>query len=266
MSASMHHEPESFHTFFQAWIAEQERHLHELLSASSGKTPTSREDEERVLRPLINQVLHHYEEYYQAKSKWSKENVLTMLSPTWTSSLEDAFLWIGGWRPSMAFHLLYSKSGLQMEAKLAELIKGPCSNDLGGLSPSQLKEVDELQRITIKEERELTEEMAKHQETVADESMVELSHLVTGLRNGESTGDDPVDSTLAPKEEGLLKILRKADDLRLRTLKGVISILCPIQAVHFLIAAAELHLRIHEWGQKKDKARATEQHCSNHVC
>jgi hypothetical protein len=43
-----------------------------------------------------------------------------------------------------------------------------------------------------------------------------------------------------------------AFDLLLRALKGVLEILTPIQAVHFLIAAAELHSRLHDWGKKKD--------------
>lgn len=104
--------------------------------------------------------------------------------------------------------------------------------------------------------------MAKRQETVADSSMVELSNVVSEmLRSGSGRGgnmgagdemDQRVESTLAPKEEGLEDLLNTADDLRLRTLKGVVDILTPKQAVHFLIAAAELHLRLHEWGKKKD--------------
>ncbi|KAL5704403.1 hypothetical protein ACHQM5_022840 [Ranunculus cassubicifolius] len=246
----------SFHKFFESWLVEQNRHLHQLLSASKDKSSLSDEEEERVLRPLITVVVKHYEEYYQAKSKWSKDDVLSMFSPSWTSSLEDAFLWIGGWRPSMAFHLLYSKSGLQLEAKLAEIMNGLSSSDLGDLTPSQLGLVDELQRKTVLEEKRITEKMAKHQETVADTAMVKLSQLATELQIGLNEGvtDEQVDSTLAPKEEGLQRVLEKSDDLRLRTLKAVINILKPIQAIHFLIAAAELHLRIHEWGQKKDAA------------
>ncbi|PIA47461.1 hypothetical protein AQUCO_01400245v1 [Aquilegia coerulea] len=261
MSSTIHHvqaEQESFHNFFQAWIVEQDNHLNELISASKtqAETNSSKEEAEMILRPLINQVVQHYEEYYQAKSNWGKQDVLAMLSPTWTSSFEDAFLWIGGWRPSMAFHLLYSKSGLQLEAKLEEILRGLGTGDLGDLTPSQLVSVDELHRKIIKEEKKITEKMAKHQETVADTSMVDLSHIMTELQNAEAESG-LVNSTLAPKEEGLERLLQIADDLRLTTLKGVINILSAIQAVHFLIAAAELHLRIHEWGQKRDAANHT---------
>ena len=48
------------------------------------------------------------------------------------------------------------------------------------------------------------------------------------------------------------EILHNADDLRLRTLKVILDIVTPMQAVQFLIAAAELHLRFHDWGKKKD--------------
>ncbi|KAL4393782.1 hypothetical protein AHAS_Ahas02G0086400 [Arachis hypogaea] len=110
---------------------------------------------------------------------WAKHDVLAMLSPTWRSSLEDAFLWIGGWRPTMAFHLLYSKAGLQFEAKLDELLQSLRTSDLDDLLATQLAQIDEIQKRTITEERKITDMMATHQEIVADASMVELSHAVS---------------------------------------------------------------------------------------
>ena len=74
----------------------------------------------------------------------------------------------------MAFHLLYSKSGLQLEDQLADFIRGLSTGDLGDLSPTQLNQVDKLHSKTIKEERNISEKMAKHQETVADSSVVEF--------------------------------------------------------------------------------------------
>ncbi|KAI6691757.1 hypothetical protein NL676_019467 [Syzygium grande] len=182
-----------------------------------------------------------------------------MFLPTWRSLLEDAFLWISGWRPSMAFHLLYSKSGLQLEAHLAELLQGLTTGDLGDLCPSQLALIDDLQRSTILEEKAITEKFAKHQETVVDASMVDLSHTITEMNRtagrkavaeNEAAMEEEVESALVAKEKGLEEILQMADDLRLSTLKEILNILCPMQAVHFLIAAAELHPRIHEWGRR----------------
>ncbi|KAM4106272.1 hypothetical protein ACB094_04G054100 [Castanea mollissima] len=253
-------EPDSFHDFFELWVSEQNQYLQELISASQHHKQSSNissEDDSVILTPLIGRVINHYEQYYGAKSKWAKQDVFAMLSPSWRSSLEDAFMWIGGWRPSMAFHLLYSKSGLQLEDKFTELVRGFSSGDLGDLSSSQLNQVDAFQRRTIKEEKEITEKMAELQETVADSTMVELSHVVSELmreRGGSVNGveEERVESTLGTKEEGLEDILQNADDLRLRTLKAILEVLTPIQAVHFLIAAAELHLRLHDWGKKRD--------------
>lgn len=255
---------ESFHKFFDCWLSEQNQHLNELVEAEHQSTHLTCE---RV-QALIDKVVEHYEYYYKAKSKWAKQDVLAMLSPSWRSSLEEAFLWIGGWRPSMAFHLIYSKSSLQFESRLNELmiqgLRTMESVNLGDLSASQLAELDDMQRRTIREEREITDVMAKHQETVADNPMVELSHVVSEILRvdeSESEGnnnnnnkelEERIESTLEPKVEGLEKILQRADDLRLRTLQGIVNVLTPKQAIHFLIAAAELHLRLHEWGKKKD--------------
>ncbi|CAN1142729.1 Protein DOG1-like 3 [Linum perenne] len=172
-----------------------------------------------------------------------------MLSPSWTSSLEDAFLWIGGWRPYMAYHLLCSKSGLQFSYS-SQTIQGLTSTDFAGLSTAQFRRMDELQRRTIKEEKILTEKMAKVQELVAVASMVELSHT------GQSLLNDRVDMALMAKEKKMEEILQVADNLRLSTLRLIIvEILTPIQEVHFLIAIAELHLRFHDWGGRNLEER-----------
>ncbi|CAN6681556.1 unnamed protein product [Malus baccata var. baccata] len=265
-------ERESFHRFFECWLAEQNQHLHDLITAAKNNTTSAATNptttaaintSSRTLGTLVERVVKHYEHYYEVKSRWVKQDVLGMLSPSWLSSLEDAFLWIGGWRPSMAFHLFHSKSGLQLEVRVAEFIRGFCSSsskgDLADLSSHQLTQVDQMQQRTVKEERDISEKMAKRQEAVADSSLVGLSHVITELMDAGNGGDDPVaeedprvESALASKEQGLEEVLHRADNLRLRTLKAITHILTPIQAVHFLIAAAELHLRLHDWGKKKD--------------
>ncbi|KAK4490636.1 hypothetical protein RD792_001324 [Penstemon davidsonii] len=256
----------TFHRFFECWIVEQSQHLQELVRASKEREE-HRQQKRGVqngeeLRPLLNRVSQHYEHYYSTKSLWAKNHIWSMFHPSWRSSLEDAFLWIGGWRPSMAFHLLYSKSGLQFEARYDELIQGVSTGDLGDLSSIQLNQVNELQREVIKEEKELSEKLAELQETVADRTMVDLAHAMTemmmeGAMDLVMDNEGRVDASLIPKEEGLVEILQRADDLRLKTLKEVLNILSPIQGVYFLIAAAELHLRSHDWGKRKDERNHT---------
>ncbi|KAK9996923.1 hypothetical protein SO802_021609 [Lithocarpus litseifolius] len=147
----------------------------------------------------------------------------------------------------MAFHLLYSMSRMQLEDQFADFILGLSSGDLGDLSPSQLNQLDKVQMRTIKEERNITEKIAKHQEMVPDSTMVGLSHAVTELmRSDGGVDEEQVELALMAKEEGLEEILHNADDLCLRTLKSILDIVTSMQAVHFLIAAAELHLRFHD--------------------
>uniref|UniRef100_M1C4Y7 ESTs AU057825(S21823) n=2 Tax=Solanum tuberosum TaxID=4113 RepID=M1C4Y7_SOLTU len=248
----------SFHKFFESWLVKQNQDLDQLVRASKDDDNNNKNNNDMMLSSLIHSVVKHYEEYYREKSRYAISDILGMLHPSWLSNLEDAFLWIGGWRPSMAFHLLYSKSGIQLEANLHELIRGFNTKDLGNLSGNQLVLIDELQHKTISEERKLSENLAKVQETLADASMVELSHVVSELMRDDqlvvNDEEEKIKKNISKKEESLLDLLKKADDLRLSTIKEILRILTSTQGVHFLIAAAELHLRIHEWGKKKDAA------------
>ncbi|KAL2927725.1 Protein DELAY OF GERMINATION 1 [Bienertia sinuspersici] len=245
--------PEPFSEFFERRLHEQKRDLDELRLAATKPTQLKLESS-KDRRRLVGRVMSHYKNYYRVKSKSVKLNVLHMLAATWMSPLEHAFLWIGGWRPTTAFQLLYSVVGLQLEARLSDLLSQRSSNrELADLSPSQLIRIDELQVQTVKEERILTEALATLQETLADSSMVELSHVTTELvrvGNTESLNEhyQRVKLKLGIKEEKLKEVFWKADNLRLRTLKNVVDILSPIQAIHLLIGAAELHLKLHEWG------------------
>ncbi|MBA0742821.1 hypothetical protein Gogos_015837 [Gossypium gossypioides] len=245
--------PTTFKTFFECWLVEQNQHLQDLVAISQTRT------EEQSWCP-VQKVLDHYEHYYKAKAEWSKQDVLAILSPSsWTSTFEAAFLWIGGWRPTMAFQLLYSKSGIQLENQLYQLIHGLGKGDLGDLSPSQIVRIDKLQAKTVKEEKNISEKLAKHEGTLADSCMVKLTHMLSEMmRRGDGYEEGvgvEVELAMELKKEGLKEMLRRADDLRLKTLKALIDIMTPSQGVHYLIAAAELHLRIHEWGKVRDGKR-----------
>ncbi|RWV93111.1 hypothetical protein BHE74_00002546 [Ensete ventricosum] len=238
---------EHFAKFFECWLAEQERDLQVLRTAAASAS------EELRLRPLVDRVLGHYEYYYRAKAASLRRHVFPMCSPTWKSSTENLFLWAGGWRATMAFHLLYSKSGLQLEPRLLELVCGNPTRDLADLSLDQLERIDGLHRQTVRLEKEISEEEAQVQESVADARMVELTHA---LAESEEVEADAMEQEMKKKRDRMNQVLQRADQLRLETLKGLVEILKPVQAVHFLIAAAELHLKVHEFGKSKDAAAA----------
>ncbi|KAG6482267.1 hypothetical protein ZIOFF_058898 [Zingiber officinale] len=173
------HTRENFAKFFKCWIAEQERDLQNLRSAfTSIALIKSRPRALRILLPR------------QALS--ARADVASMFSPSWISSTENLFLWVGGWRPTLFFHLLYSKSGLQLESHLDDILGGGGRmgqlGDLAVVTHYQLLRVDRLHQRTVRREREISEEAARAQETVADAEMVGLSSTVAaegeeGVRN-----------------------------------------------------------------------------------
>ncbi|KAJ3691013.1 hypothetical protein LUZ61_020177 [Rhynchospora tenuis] len=237
---------EQFDSFFEHFMAEQSRHLTDLRAAATAHPRPPITD----LQKLVEQVMSHYENYYRTKSACAQHDVTLMLSPTWTSSTEDLFMWAGGWRPTTAFHLLYSKSSIQLEAQLDEILKGLRTADLSNLSAVQLQAVHDLHRSTIKTERAISEKLAVVQKEVAAKEMVEIAGAAGEGMEGE----------MEKKRECALSVLQQADQLRIDTIKGIVGILECFQAVHFLIAAAELHLAVHEYGKGKDEATvATEE-------
>lgn len=53
----------------------------------------------------------------------------------------------------------------------------------------------------------------------------------------------------------LISVIKRADDLRLKTVRKVVELLTPQQAVEFLIGAAELQFGIRGWGINHDRQR-----------
>uniref|UniRef100_A0A0D9UX16 DOG1 domain-containing protein n=1 Tax=Leersia perrieri TaxID=77586 RepID=A0A0D9UX16_9ORYZ len=243
---------ETFAKFFECWISEQSRDLAALRSAAAASNPPPPEPD---LRRLVDRVLGHYEYYYRTKSAAASHDVLRMFSPSWTSTTENLYLWCGGWRPTAAIHLLYSKSGAQLEAHLPLFLAGGglgSDSDLGDLSADQLQAADQLQRSTILKEREIDNAAASAQESLATAKMVELA-------GGGGLDGEGMEMEMKAKEDGMKRVLEMADGLRMETMRAVVALLRPSQAVHFLIAAAELHLAVHEFGRRKDGAASPQQ-------
>lgn len=74
-----------------------------------------------------------------------------------------------------------------------------------------------------------------------------MVELATGAM--EAAG---LEREMEAKAEGMRRVLEMADGLRLDTMRAVVALLRPPQAVHFLLAAAELHLAVHHLGRRKD--------------
>ncbi|WJX72399.1 hypothetical protein P8452_56285 [Trifolium repens] len=216
----------NFTQFYDSWYSQFNNLIHQL-TISSTQTENSEE--------LILKVMSHYEDYYKAKSMAVEKDPLHVLSSPWATSLERSLHWIAGWRPTTAFHLIYTESSLLFESHIVDILRGFNTGDLGDLSPNQFRRVSDLQCDTVKEENAITEELSEWQDSASD-----------------MMGSD---TDVNKKIERLVSIIKKADNLRLRTLRSVVGFLSPQQAIEFLIASAELTVGIRGWGLNHDRSR-----------
>ncbi|XP_022135434.1 protein DOG1-like 4 [Momordica charantia] len=238
----------NFSGFYATWLDHLHRLIHQL-SAAAAKSGSitqqtvtdhdhDHDNNHNDSRHLVHTVMSHYSDYYRVKSVAAERDPLSVFSAPWATSLERSLHWIAGWRPTTAFHLIYSESSILFESRIVDILHGLRTGDLGDLSPSQFRRVSDLQCQTVNEENTITEELSEWQDDV--------SELV-----GTQT-------ELAGRVEGLVRIIKKADDLRLRTVQKVVELLTPKQAVEFLVAAAELQFGVRGWGLNQDRQRGNE--------
>ncbi|KAI3842522.1 hypothetical protein MKX03_034388 [Papaver bracteatum] len=234
-----------FQECYQNWMIQQQEVLEELLEVYS-QQPI----EEQRLISVIDKVVEHLQEYNNKRSQHAKIDAPSVFSPTWCTSIENSYLWLGGCRPSLAIRLVYSLCGSELESQLSEYLQGVRKGNVGELSADQLRLVTELQCRVIREEEKLSTKMATLQEDIAD-------YPLTGFVNNS---DDPgtelngqVDQALDSHADGLAGILDDSDKLRLETLKELLGIFTPLQAVDYLIVSKKLHLRMHQWGLRRDQ-------------
>ncbi|PIN04162.1 hypothetical protein CDL12_23295 [Handroanthus impetiginosus] len=234
--------------FYQEWMNLQEEELSELNSAISLKRNGSTNNAE--LTKLIDKIMNHFEDYMQKRSLMARADVSPYFAPTWCSSLERSVMWIGGCRPSSYIRLIYALCGMEIESQLTELLRGVSIQNLGELSGRQISMVDDLQSRTIREERKLSTRMASLQEDLLDHPLASIAVQSQG-RSCEAGGNS-VEEALDKHALAMAKILEAADQLRLKTLREIVSILTPPQAVDFLAAGKKLRLCMQDWGRKRD--------------
>ncbi|XP_076928547.1 protein DOG1-like 3 isoform X1 [Bidens hawaiensis] len=197
---------------YHNWMAQQRLDLDELVQALNNY-PTDLD----YLQLITSKVVYHFENYSTARAQLAKHDATSFFAPSWGSTFENSFLWIGGCRPSLTIRLVYALCGSQLNAHLDEFLEGVRHGNLGEISSSQLKSIDNLHAKS---------------ESMADEPLVLLAN-----DNG-SPGD---------RSQGEV-----VDKLRMNIFKSMIDILTPLQAVEFLVASKKLHLSLHEWSQRRD--------------
>lgn len=136
-----------FGEFYEWWYEELHRLLQEL---SWTRRPPQTAEEKEKLVSVMEKVMWHYEEYYRRKTAATEADPLQVLVSPWASTLERSLHWIGGWRPTTAFHLVYTESSLLFESHIIDILRGLRTGDLGDLSPSQFRRVSHLQCDTVR--------------------------------------------------------------------------------------------------------------------
>ncbi|CAH8260519.1 unnamed protein product [Arabidopsis lyrata] len=228
----------SFKKFQESWIDQLRNHLNHLRSVQNHHRNSATGDEER-LREAVERVMEHFREYHRAKWATTEKDVIGVMATPWASALERSLHWVGGWRPTTLFHLVYTESSILFESRIVDILRGFHTGDLSDLSPSQFRTVSELQCETVNEENAITDELSEWQDDASD--------LVMG------TSSDP-----EQRIRRLAEIVHRTDDLRLRTITRVVELLSPLQQAEFLIAAAELRTGVAGWGTSHDRRRSSE--------
>ncbi|KAJ4703667.1 TGA transcription factor [Melia azedarach] len=232
---------------FKEWMRLQAQDLDELLQALAQNTDNNKS--EHVFPQLVEKSITHFQDYMDKRSNIYHGDASAYLGPRWCTSLENSSLWIGGCRPTSFIRLIYALVGLEVKSLIAELTQSSTSrNHVGQLSAIQLSMINNLHMKTVKEEDKMTSRLASLQEDITDQP---ISIVAKGSRQvGEPNGE--VEHALDKHDASMADIIEEADKLRLRTLKELMNILTPVQAVDFLAASKKLHLCIHEWGKKRD--------------
>lgn len=114
---------------------------------------------------------------------------------------------------------------------------------LDGARNSELSELS----LSARQLSMISEQMACLQEKIADQPIAVIAKETIGVMQNVQ-GDD----ALEEHSGCMVRMLDDADKQRINTLKELINIISPVQAVDFLVAGKKLNLCIHKWGKKRD--------------
>lgn len=224
---------EHFGDFYEDWLHKQEENLQQLLSVPRDSTY------EPQHRALVARAIDHYIHYYANKRAAAHANVLLLFSPPWLTSFEISYLWMTGWKPSLAFRLV--------DTLRRVVVPGM---GLGGLSEAQLSSIEQMRVGTRMEEEKVEMEMERLQMALAGRRMVELSRVMGRARDGEVV--DGVEVALEALMRGLEKVAVSADCVRLKALKRVVEVLTPLQSVDYMAAVIMLQVQFRNWGKGRN--------------
>lgn len=217
---------ESFGSYYEGWITKHEEFQEKLLECV-------REEEES--KEIVSRVLAHYEDFFHEKSKAAIEDVFLVISPPWFSSFERTLVWISAFKPSLVFSLVKNSVGEE-------------------LSPYQSVKMEKIKADIGRKEKDLEKELARVQEGVAGDGVLNLARRFETLVDGEIS---ELDTAIGELKAAMLMVVEKADALRGITVKKVMKVMEPSQNVKFLVAVGQFIIRARKWGIHRDSQSAS---------
>lgn len=220
---------EAFSAFFSSWLDRQQAFLEQLVYVMNHDN-----DDDNYKRQLIRLVLSHYAEYFEEKGRIIWHDVTVVFSPPWLTSFEKTFLWVGGFKPSLAFS--------QVEVSVSDL------------TSEQEERLRVLKAENAWEERKLTDALAEVQERTGSLPFISLIKQHGRLINGEVC-----ECAEAMQLQALLmsmaRVVQSADNLRRNTTIKVVELLSVNQSLKFLIAVAKYQIGVRASGLQYDVQR-----------
>ncbi|XP_074592440.1 protein DOG1-like 4 [Curcuma longa] len=205
--------------FFDSWLTHLDRLRTELLHGV-----THRPD---LIPHAVDAFLIHYRDYRGAKARLADSDLLRAVTHPWLTPFERTFLWIGGWKPSLAFRLL----------------PGRCL-----LAPDQRTAVEMFRREVELAEHRISEDMAGAQEAMAGHAVLVAMRARLLYANGNAW-----EAAVDEVSGALRAVVNAAEELRDATLRRLVEILTAAQTAEFLAAAVELRLRVRRWGLRRNE-------------
>lgn len=215
----------SFTSFFERWLLQQQTLLDDLLSLLHSPPQDDAVKAETRDR-LFEQVISHYNRYYEEKSSAANRNPFPFFSPPWLTPFERTLLWVSGFKPSIIFRLIGEAVGEELTAE-------------------QRRRMEEEWAETRRREREVAKEMARVQESVAGPPIYALMREDRRLIDGEV---DELGEAMEVLTAAMRRVMEEADAVRGSTVRSVLEILSPAQRIKFLAAAAQYTLQVRRCG------------------
>ncbi|GAB4827082.1 hypothetical protein Ancab_033965 [Ancistrocladus abbreviatus] len=239
---------EKFSLYYDWWLKQLEDHLQQLVALSKEAAAAQYPHQPDYYDSILTNLTAHHKAFYTAKWASAHEDILPFFSPPWLTPLEKAHLWITGWKPSTALRLVESLRRTRVPL-----------TSLTQMSDEQVKKMEELRARTRLEEEKVERDMERQQVGMADRKMVELARLARRVEEEEMAAvegrREEVDGMVEVAVKGLLveleRVMKTADCVRLKTLKGVLDVLGPRQCVDFLALFSMFHIQLRKSGMKK---------------